>query len=182
MKLQFTNFTLGTVTLKIPDNFFASKVALRSPEPPLIVTDLLTIMTVPFPVNVFPFRLMVSPDFALLIELWMLLNVFPLGLILDFRELSSELIELKLGLESPFKLDNSFIDPTQSSSSLLFTILSLISSFKFVKEDSDCESIATELKLKSSKSVALTVENVKNTQRIIQIKHIIFNFNVHNTS
>ena len=69
MKLQFTNFTLGTVTLKIPDNFFASKVALTSPEPPLIVTDLLTIMTVPFPVNVFPFRFMVSPDFALLIEL-----------------------------------------------------------------------------------------------------------------
>lgn len=104
----------------------------------------------------------------------MLLNVFPLGLILDFRELSSELIELKFGLESSFKLDNSFIDPTQSSSSLLFTILSLISSFKFVKEDSDCESIATELKLKSSKSVALTVENVKNTQSTASIILILF--------
>ena len=28
----------------------------------------------------------------------------------------------------------------------------------------------------------IPTENVKKTQRIIQIKHIIFNFNVHNTS
>ena len=57
-----------------------------------------------------------------------------------------------------------------------------MSSFKFVKEDSDCESFTTEFKLESFKSAALTVENVKNTQRIIQIKYINFNFNVHNTS
>ena len=57
-----------------------------------------------------------------------------------------------------------------------------MSSFKFVKEDSDCELITAELKSEPFKSAALTVENVKNTQRIIQIKYINLNFNVHNTS
>ena len=131
----------------------------------------------------------------------MLLNVFPLGLRVDFREFSSELIEPKLDLKplsciegissiesrsslfkSSFKLDNSFTESTQSSSSLIFTILLLMSSFKFVKEDSDCELITAELKSEPFKSAALTVENVKNTQRIIQIKYINLNFNVHNTS
>ena len=211
IKLQLIIFTFAPFTLKIPDKFFASRVALTEPSPPLIVMDLLIIISDPLPVYVFPFKSIVSPDFALAIESRILSNVFPLGLRVDFREFSSELIEPKLDLKplsciessskssfciegissiesrsslfkSSFKLDNSFTESTQSSSSLIFTILLLMSSFKFVKEDSDCELITAELKSEPFKSAALTVENVKNTQRIIQIKYINLNFNVHNTS
>ena len=173
-----------------------SKVAIL--EPPLIVIALFMVIGVPEPIYVFPSKLIVDFSLALLIKVSKSLNVLvPAFNVLDFKEFfwfsldeselkSLELIELRLDLREyssesiefrfESKLDNSFIDPTQSLSSLKIPKL-FIASFKFVLEDSDCEidavwfkSLAESSVRLFSKSTALTVENVNKTQQIKQIK------------
>ena len=69
---------------KIEDKFFPSNVAIFSREPPFIVIAFFIVIGVPFPINVFPSKLIIEDPWALFIKVCKSLNV------LEFADKTSD--------------------------------------------------------------------------------------------